>query len=122
MYTKLVQQQFGKIETMLKLVGTPTDMLIENFKVQWGGGTSSDLQQVMGLKGLKRTEQAVLLEKFGVGNGNGLKEATAGISSATIVSERVQALQDQGSNVASKVNSDLNSMRQKVDDFRKAFR
>jgi hypothetical protein len=31
-------------------------------------------------------------------------------------------LQDRGSDVAAKVNADLNQMRQRVDDFRKAFR
>jgi len=44
------------------------------------------------------------------------------VTSAAIVSERVQQLQDQGSNVAAKVNSDLNQMRQKVDDFRKTWK
>jgi hypothetical protein len=34
----------------------------------------------------------------------------------------IQALQERGSDVAAKVNADLNQMRQRVDDFRKAFR
>ena len=122
MYTKMVQKQFGRIETLLKLVGTPNDLLIDNFKVQWANGTQADLQSVLVLKGLKRNEQTAMLEKFGIDPVRALKGVTAGISSATIVSERVQALQDQGSNVAAKVNSDLSQMRQKVDDFRKSFR
>lgn len=121
-YTKMIQKQFGRIETLLKLVGSPTDLLIENFKVQWSGGTTQDFQVVMNLKGLKRTDQVVMLEKFGMDPAHALKNAAAGVTSATLVSERVQALQDQGSNVAAKVNSDLNQMRQKVDDFRKTFR
>jgi len=122
MYTKMVQKLFGKIEIILKLVGTPNDLLIENFKDQWAGGSTQDFQVVLNLKGMKRTDQAVMLERFGMDPTNALKGATAGVSSATIVSERVQALQDQGSTVAAKVNSDLNQMRQKVDDFRKTFR
>ena len=122
MYTKMVQKQFGRMETILKLVGTPNDMLIDNFKVQWPGGMTSDMQVVMNLKGMKRTEQASMLEKFGYDPAEALKNATAGVTSAAIVSERVQQLQDQGSNVAAKVNSDLNQMRQKVDDFRKTWK
>jgi hypothetical protein len=122
MYTKIVQKQFGRIETTLKLVGTPNDLLIENFKVQWPGGTALDLQIIMSLKGLKRGEQAAMLEKLGLDPSSALKGATSGVTGATIVSEHVQALQDQGSNVAAKVNSDLTQMRQKVDEFRKTFR
>jgi hypothetical protein len=71
---------------------------------------------------MKRIEQAAVLEKFGVDPVNAMKGAATGVTSAKIVSERVQALQDQGSTVAAKVNSDLNQMRQKVDDFRMSFR
>ena len=122
MYTKLVQKQFGKIETLLKLVGTPTDLLIENFKVQWVGGSALDFQVVMSLKGMKRPEQAQMLEKFGLDPQTALRGAAAHITSASIVSEHVQSLQDQGSNVAAKVSSEMNTMRQKVDDLRRAFR
>lgn len=122
LYTKVVQKQFGRIETLLKLVGTPNELLIDNFKVQWANGTSSDLVLVMNLKGIKRNEQTNMLEKFGLDPVNALKGVTAGLTGATIVSERVQALQDQGSTVAAKMNSDLSQMRQKVDDFRKSFR
>jgi len=122
MYTKFVQKQFGRIETLLKLVGTPNDLLIENFKVQWAGGTALELQIVMNLKGIKRADQASMLEKFGVDPANALKGAASGVTGASLVSERVQALQDQGTTVATKVTSDLSQMRQKVDDFRKTFR
>jgi len=76
----------------------------------------------MNLKGMNRNEQVVMLEEFGVDPVSAMKTVTAGLTGATIVSERVQALQDQGSTVAAKVNSDLSQMRQKVDDFRKSFR
>lgn len=122
MYTKTVQKHFGRMETILKLVGTPNDLLCDNFKVQWPEGTTADFQIVMNLKGMKRPEQVAMLEKFGYDSVSALKGATAGITSSSIVSERVQQLQDQGSTVAAKMNSDLSQMRQKVDDFRKNFR
>jgi vacuolar protein sorting-associated protein 53 len=122
MYTKMVQKQFGRMETILKLVGTPLNMLVDNFRVQWPGGTSSDLTVVMTLRGMKRTDQASTLEKLGYDPVQAMKGATAGVTSATIVSEHVQLLQDQSQTVAAKVNSDLTQMRQKVDEFRRTFR
>ena len=115
MYTKMVQKQFKKIETLLKLTGTPVDLLIDVFKDQWVGGTALDLTTVMSLKGMKRPEQAAMLQKFGLDPKTARKGAAINVTSATIMTER---LQDQ----AAKVNSDLSQMRQKVDEFRKAFR
>lgn len=122
MYTKIVQKQFGRMETILKLVGTATNLLVENFRVHWPGGTATDLTVVMSLKGMKRNEQASMLEKLGFDPVQAMKGATAGVTSATIVSEHVQLLQDQGQTVAAKVNSDLTQMRQKVEEFRNTFR
>ena len=118
MYTKMVQKQFKQIEVLLKLTGTPIPMLIDVFRDQWPGGTASNLQTVMSLKGMKRADQAAMLEKFGLDPAMARKGAAVNVTSATIVSERLQAVQGQ----AAKVNSDLNQMRQKVDEFRKAFR
>ena len=124
LYTKTIQKQFNRIETLLKLVGTPVDLLIDVFKVQWVGGSALDLQTVMSLKGMKRTDQAVILEKFGLDPVTAMKGAHVGVTSATIVTERAQELKDRlgGSDVAAKVNNDLTQMRQKVFDFRKSFR
>ncbi len=122
MYTKMVTKQFRRIETLLKLVSTPNELLIDVFKVQWVGGSALDLQSVMTLKGMNRPAQAAMLEKFGMDPQTALKGAAAGVSGATIVNERVQAFQGKSSDVAAKVNSDLNQMRQKVDDFRRSFR
>jgi hypothetical protein len=118
MYTKMVQKQFKKIETLLKMIGTPVDLLIDVFKDQWVGGSALDLQSVMSLKGMKRPEQAAMLEKFGLDPATARKGAAVNVTSATIMTERLQAVQDQ----AARVNSDLSQMRQKVDEFRKAFR
>lgn len=121
MYTKMVKKQFAKIEILLKLVGTPPDLLIDVFKAQWSGGSALDLQTVMNLKGMKRNEQTAMLERFGVDSATALRGASVGASGPTMT-EHVQALQDKGSDFSAKVNDDLRNMRQKVDDFRRAFR
>jgi hypothetical protein len=120
-YTKMVTKQFARIEILLKLVGTPSELLIDVFKAQWSGGSALDLQTVMNLKGMKRQEQTTMLEKFGVDPDTAMRGAAAG-ASGTSMTEHVQALQGKGSDVAAKVNSDLSQMRRKVDDFRRAFR
>jgi hypothetical protein len=115
MYTKMVQKQFKSIELLLKMTGTPVNLLIDVFKDQWVGGSALDLQTVMSLKGMKRSEQAAMLEKFGLDPATARRGATVNLTSATIMTERFQ-------DSAAKVNSDLSTMRQKVDDFRKSFR
>jgi hypothetical protein len=116
MYTKMVQKQFKQIELLLKMTGTPVNLLIDVFKDQWPGGTAMDLQQVMSLKGMKRNEQAAMLEKFGLDPAMARKGAASNVTSATIVSERFQAVQEQATRV------DMSQMRQKVSDFRNSFR
>lgn len=115
MYTKMVQKQFKKIELLLKMAGTPVNLLIDVFKDQWHGGTVNDLQQVMSLKGLQRSQQAKMFEKYGLDPVTARKGAAANVTSATIVSEKFQAVQD-----ASRV--DMSQMKQRVNDFRNAFR
>lgn len=116
MYTKMVQKQFKTIELLLKMTGTPVNLLIDVFKDQWPGGTALDLQQVMSLKGLKRGEQATMLERFGLDAASARKGVAVNVTSATIVSERLQAVQDSAPRV------DMSQMRQKVTDFRNSFR
>ncbi len=122
MYTKMVTKNFKRIETLLKLVGTPNTMLIDVFRVQWPGGSALDLQTVMNLKGLKRNEQVAMLEKIGLDPQTALRGATAGVTSEDIVSERIHEIRQRSTDAAAKVTNDLSQMRQKVDDFRKAFR
>jgi len=113
MYTKMATKQFQRIEILLKLVGTPAELLIDVFKVQWQGGSAMDLQTVMTLKGMKRNDQATLLENFGVDPMTAMKN-TANID--------IQSLHDKSSDVSAKINSDLIQMREKVERFRGAFR
>jgi len=76
----------------------------------------------MNLKGMKRNEQAAMLERFGVDPVMAMKGAAAGATNGNTVHENIQALRDGSSDVAAKVNSDLITMRQKVEDFRRTFR
>ncbi|KAL9187955.1 hypothetical protein ACHAXT_006333 [Thalassiosira profunda] len=119
MYTKQVNREFRKLEVMLKLVGSPKEMLVDMFRAQWDcsmdtASMASDFTTVMTLKGIPRTEHAAMLESLGV--------EAAEASAAAGADSTIQALQDRGSDVAAKVNADLNVMRQRVDDFRRAFR
>ena len=120
MYTKMVNKEFRKLEVMLKLVGSPREMLVEMFRAQWDcsmdtAAMASDFAMIMTLKGIPRTDHAAMLETLGV-------DAIEGGTDTSAITVNIQALQDRGSDVAAKVNADLNQMRQRVDDFRKAFR
>ncbi len=48
-YTKFVTVQLSKIEMVLKLVGTPTAMLVERFCIMWPDGGEEDFQVFGGL-------------------------------------------------------------------------
>ncbi|CAK9253073.1 unnamed protein product [Sphagnum jensenii] len=61
-YSKFVIGKASQIETVLKLVGTPTDVLIERFLIMWTDGKMEDLYAVMTLKGIKKQDQQVLIE------------------------------------------------------------
>lgn len=65
MYVRDVTKDMGNIELLLKLVGTPVEMLVEVFRQQKPDGTLKDLSQIMTMKGLKRPQQTELLEAFG---------------------------------------------------------
>ena len=126
MYTKMVNKEFRKLEVMLKLVGSPKDMLVDMFRAQWDcsfdtATMASDFTTIMNLKGIPRTEHAFFLEALGVEAGE-LAGVGVGVDSSTGMTANIQALQEKGSDVAAKVNADLNQMRQRVDDFRRAFR
>lgn len=66
MYSKLVNTRCTHIEVILKLVGTPDEVLLERFKLMWPDGQSADLQMIMSLKGTKRDSQQQILEMLGL--------------------------------------------------------
>lgn len=81
-YAKLINAKVSHIEVILKLVGTPEDMLLERFKIMWPDGQASDLQMLMGLKGTKRNDQQALLEMLGLSSNKGSKATAASSSNA----------------------------------------
>ena len=65
-YTKLVTNELSRIETALKLIGTPNDMLVQSFKLMWPDGTAVDFQRILAVKGVKKTEQQQMMEILGL--------------------------------------------------------
>jgi hypothetical protein len=65
MFVKLVTSKVGHIETILKLVGTPEGTFVERFKIMWPEGTAADLQALMQLKGMKKSDQQAMLDALG---------------------------------------------------------
>ncbi len=68
MYVKFVTGKVLHIEMVLKLVGTPEELLLERFLIMWPDGQAPDLQLLMSLKGTKKVDQVLILEMFGMGN------------------------------------------------------
>jgi len=64
-YTKLVMTRTAHIETVLKLVGTSEEMLVERFRIMWPEGQAADLVSIMTLKGIKKQEQQNMLDACG---------------------------------------------------------
>ncbi|EGC31747.1 hypothetical protein DICPUDRAFT_57519 [Dictyostelium purpureum] len=69
-YTKLVNKEFSKAENLLKVVGCPTNLLVETYKELFPDGSDQDFQKIMDLKGYKvgdkiQTELFEKLSKFG---------------------------------------------------------
>lgn len=77
MYLKLVNAKISHIEIVLKLVGTPEEMLLERFRIMWPDGQPSDLQLLMSLKGTKRNDQQVILEMLGLSAAGKMLNKTA---------------------------------------------
>jgi hypothetical protein len=96
-------------------------MLVDMFRAQWDcsmdtSAMATDFTIIMLLKGIPRIEHPAMLESLGVDAGE------LGTQTDSAMTANILAMQDRGADVAAKVNADLNQMRQKVDDFRKAFR
>ena len=144
MFTKMVSKEFGHIEILLKLVGTPVELLPDMFKSNWPEASTESIQSVMDLKGMKKPDQQTVLEKMGhktnsssnsvtvaaVGDNvwhfsekvkQGFEVANQTPVSSTSVNENLRQFNENRAAVAAKVNSDLSSMRLKVENFTKSF-
>jgi hypothetical protein len=66
-YTKYVQKSLSRAETLLKLLlpsNYPPEGLINNYLILTGDSHPHHFQWILELKGLKKTEQQVLLDHF----------------------------------------------------------
>lgn len=86
MYLKLINTKTAHIEMILKLLGTPEDMLLERFRIMWPDGQPSDLQLLMALKGTKRNDQQVILEMLGLSAASKMLNKTASVFGASTTS------------------------------------
>ncbi|TFJ84963.1 hypothetical protein NSK_003991 [Nannochloropsis salina CCMP1776] len=65
-YVKYVAKQFAKIETILKLIGTPVEVLGERYQIMNPEGGAQDLLSIMSLKGMTKKEQQQVLLSCGL--------------------------------------------------------
>lgn len=64
-YLKKVRRECETIEKMLKIIWTPTDMLVDTYKALLPSHTDADFVTIMQLKGVPYAEQHSLLDAFG---------------------------------------------------------
>jgi vacuolar protein sorting-associated protein 53 len=78
-FQKYVNREMGKIDAMLKVVLSPTDMSVAAYIALVPDGSAADLQSVLEIKGLLRAEAAPLLLEYTrrVGPQRGLKTPPA---------------------------------------------
>jgi len=86
MYLKLVAGKISHIEVVLKLLGTPEELLVERFKSMWPEGNSNDLMGLMEKRGMKRPEQQGLLEVLKLRGGDVAKGGLASVVNTTVLS------------------------------------
>ncbi|KAF0695311.1 Aste57867_13870 [Aphanomyces stellatus] len=102
-YTKFVTNEMAHVEAVLKLIGTPNEMLVESFKIMWPDGTSENFQSILSMKGLKRQEQLPLLEALGLQQ----RKATGG----------KQIIEDKMSDMTESLKSNMQKMAKASNPF-----
>ena len=129
MYLKLITSKISNIEVILKLIGTPGDMLLERFKIMWVEGTPADLVAIMTLQGIKKQDQQLFLEQFGqdtgkfecfddVDEGDGMDSKTHQ-SSGSLTGSSAAAM---ASSVRSVTHDLSSSTRSAIGDLTKTFK
>jgi len=63
-YTRHIQKEMSKAETILKIVLTPLPSFVETYKAVIPDGSESDFQKIMELKGVPRSEQRALMDRY----------------------------------------------------------
>ncbi|OQR95008.1 vacuolar protein sorting-associated protein 53 [Achlya hypogyna] len=82
-YAKFVTNEMAHAEAVLKLIGTPQEMLIESFKIMWPEGTAADFQTILNMKGIKKADQLQLLEQLGLERKAAPKSLVPGVEEMT---------------------------------------
>ncbi|RQM22122.1 hypothetical protein B5M09_007290 [Aphanomyces astaci] len=55
-YTKFVSNEMAHVEAVLKLIGTPNEMLVDSFKIMWPEGTAENFQSILNMKGYRTND------------------------------------------------------------------
>lgn len=87
LYLKLVSSRAGHIEIILKLLGTPEELLLERFKIMWPDGQSSDLASLMEKKGMNRSQQQMALDAFKGVDSNAPSRSSNASNSSNLISK-----------------------------------
>jgi hypothetical protein len=85
MYMKLITSKISQIEVILKLIGTPEEMIVERFQIMWPEGTLTDLQLIMSLAGVSKVQQQQYLEAYGLATGTSTTQASGGGSTGGVL-------------------------------------
>jgi hypothetical protein len=83
MFSKLVTNQSNQIETILKLVGTHEELLLERYKLMVPEGRADELISIMNLKGMKRTDMQLVLDKASIHYGSAFNQPSLSTSSSS---------------------------------------
>jgi hypothetical protein len=137
MFSKLVTNQSNQIETILKLVGTHEELLLERYKIMVPEGRMDELLSIMNLKGMKRPEMQAVLDRASAHFGSSFTnsssnkgatytQATAGSSSSGLsipivagaalptgaaISSATVAMRNLTSNISSSAQSAVGSLK-----------
>lgn len=68
-YTKVIDSEFSKLGSMLKILGTPLGTMVGTVEMLWPGITAAQLVPLMNARGFKRTEQQEVLRGLGLDAG-----------------------------------------------------
>ncbi|CAK9191617.1 unnamed protein product [Sphagnum troendelagicum] len=71
-YTKYVTREMSKAEHLLKVLLSPMEAIADTYRALLPEGSAADFQRILDLKGLKRTEQQPLLDRFNNRSSEGL--------------------------------------------------
>ena len=97
MFSKLIHNQATQIETILKLVGTPEEVLVERFRLMCTDGRVEDLVAIMTLKGIKKADQQAFLDSAGGLQYSG--KGDAGAANASRLSGSIPAVSTSSSSL-----------------------